>query len=96
MGMGDIKLAIFVGLILGYQLALWGVAIDLVLSLLFGFRRRRTWQVYLAVQATIRTLFWRPALYHSCCFYTFRSKTPRKEDRTSALYGWDRSNVEHL
>ncbi|MBA3944835.1 MAG: prepilin peptidase [Herpetosiphonaceae bacterium] len=37
MGMGDIKLAIFVGLILGYQLALWGVALGLVLSLLFGF-----------------------------------------------------------
>lgn len=36
MGMGDIKMAIFVGLILGSDLALVGVVIGLVLSLLVG------------------------------------------------------------
>lgn len=35
-GMGDIKLALFIGLILGYPLALWGVVIGLVLSLVVG------------------------------------------------------------
>jgi prepilin signal peptidase PulO-like enzyme (type II secretory pathway) len=35
-GMGDIKLAVFIGLILGYPLALWSVLIGLVLSLVVG------------------------------------------------------------
>lgn len=35
-GMGDIKLAIFIGLILGYPLVLYGVTTSLVLSLLVG------------------------------------------------------------
>ena len=35
-GMGDIKLAMFVGLILGYPLALWGLAAGLALSLVVG------------------------------------------------------------
>jgi prepilin signal peptidase PulO-like enzyme (type II secretory pathway) len=35
-GMGDIKLAIFIGLILGYPFALWGVIISLILSLAAG------------------------------------------------------------
>lgn len=34
MGMGDIKLAVFVGLVLGYELALIGLGIGLVLSLI--------------------------------------------------------------
>ena len=32
-GMGDIKLAIFIGLILGYPLVLWGVTLGLILFL---------------------------------------------------------------
>lgn len=35
-GMGDIKLAIFIGLILGFPLALWGIMLALVLSLCVG------------------------------------------------------------
>lgn len=35
-GMGDIKLAIFIGLVLGYPLVLYGVIASLVLSLIFG------------------------------------------------------------
>jgi leader peptidase (prepilin peptidase)/N-methyltransferase len=35
-GMGDIKLAFFIGLILGYPLVLYGVTTSLVLSLLVG------------------------------------------------------------
>jgi len=35
-GMGDIKLAIFIGLILGAPLALWGVLLSLILSLIVG------------------------------------------------------------
>lgn len=48
MGMGDIKLAVFVGLILGYDLALVGLFIALVLSLVVWAisvaRGTRTWQ----------------------------------------------------
>ena len=36
-GMGDIKLAIFVGLILGFPAALWAVMLGLILSLVVGF-----------------------------------------------------------
>ena len=35
-GMGDIKMAIFIGLILGYPLVLYGITTSLVLSLLVG------------------------------------------------------------
>lgn len=36
-GIGDIKLAIFIGLILGFPLALWSIVLALVLSLVVGF-----------------------------------------------------------
>lgn len=35
-GMGDIKLALFIGLVLGQPLALWSIVLALVLSLLVG------------------------------------------------------------
>ncbi len=35
-GMGDIKMAIFIGLVTGFPFALWGVLIGLVLSLIVG------------------------------------------------------------
>lgn len=35
-GMGDIKLAVFIGLVLGYPLVLYGVTTSLILSLLVG------------------------------------------------------------
>lgn len=48
MGMGDVKLAVFVGLILGYELALIGLLLGLVLALLAGLmlvlRGTHTWQ----------------------------------------------------
>lgn len=48
MGMGDVKLAVFVGLILGYELAVAGLAIGLVLALLGAaagvMMRKRTWR----------------------------------------------------
>lgn len=47
MGMGDIKLALFVGLVLGWQLAILGLLAGLVLSLLGAaagvMMRKRTW-----------------------------------------------------
>jgi prepilin signal peptidase PulO-like enzyme (type II secretory pathway) len=48
MGMGDIKLAIFVGLILGYEFALLGLFVGLLLSLVMSVvgvaRGTHTWQ----------------------------------------------------